>query len=70
MQETDRAVTDIHDAYTADPVYQGELKKRRLRTDPLQVRGGYLYYGPDRLYIPNDAPLKTRLLQECKRARR
>ena len=58
-------LADIHDAYTADPVYQGELKKRRLRTDPLHVKGGYLYYGPDRLYIPNDAPLKTRLLQEC-----
>lgn len=58
-------LADIHDAYTADPVYQGELKKRRLRTDPLNVKGGYLYYGPDRLYIPNDLSLKTRLLQEC-----
>jgi hypothetical protein len=58
-------LADIHDAYTADAVYQAELKKRRLRTDPLNVKGGYLYYGPDRLYIPNDLALKTRLLQEC-----
>ena len=58
-------LADIHDAYIADAVYQAELKKRRLRTDPLHVKGGYLYYGSDRLYIPNDLPLKTRLLQEC-----
>lgn len=56
---------DIHQAHKADATYEAELKKRRLRTDPLNVKGGLLYYGPDRLYIPDDLQLKTRILREC-----
>ena len=37
-------LADIHEAYRADPAYRAELRKRRKRDDPLQVRGGYLYY--------------------------
>jgi hypothetical protein len=56
---------DIKDAYAKDPAYQTELKKRRTRADPIQVKdGGFLYF-KDRLYIPNDLALQTRILQEC-----
>ncbi|MDR3548743.1 MAG: reverse transcriptase, partial [Candidatus Pacebacteria bacterium] len=57
-------LADIHEAYRADPVYRAELAKRRTRTDPLQVRGGFLYFKDDRLYIPADLSLQTRLMQE------
>ena len=58
-------LADIHQAYRADLAYLAELRKRRKRDDPLQVRGGYLYYNGDRLYLPNDSELRTRILQEC-----
>ena len=58
-------LADIHQSYIDDPVYRSELKKRRVRSDPLQVKGGYLYYNGDRLYLPNDLELRTRILQEC-----
>jgi hypothetical protein len=58
-------LADIHQSYLADPDYRSELRKRRTRSDPLQIRGGFLYYNGDRLYLPNDLELRTRILQEC-----
>ena len=58
-------LADIHQAYRADLAYRSELRKPRKRDDPPQVRGGYLYYKGDRLYLPNDLELRTRILQEC-----
>jgi hypothetical protein len=58
-------LADIHDAYRQDASYMQELNRRRTRSDPLQVRGGFLYYGTDRLYIPNDPALRTKILREC-----
>ena len=56
---------DIQECYKADPVYRAALDQRRTRLDPLQVKGGFLYHGADRLYLPNDQALKTRVLGEC-----
>jgi hypothetical protein len=58
-------LADIHDAIKVDPEYQAELKKRRHRSDLIQVQGGFLYHHLNRLYIPNDLALQTRILQEC-----
>ena len=58
-------LADIKDAYPADPGYVAALKKKRAASDPLQVKGGFLYYSGDRLYIPKDSLLRTRLLHEC-----
>lgn len=58
-------LADIHDAYAHDPEYLRQLKKRRSSSDPLVVRGGYLYHKDERIYIPNDSALKTRILHEC-----
>jgi hypothetical protein len=57
-------LADIKEAIDADPAYRAELNKRRTRGDPLQVVGGFLRL-KDRLYIPNDLALQTRILQEC-----
>ena len=56
---------DIHTAYANDAEYIRLLKKRHLPTDPLKVIRSYLYYGDNRLYIPNDLALKTKILHEC-----
>jgi hypothetical protein len=56
---------DIHDAYQQDPAYVKALKQRHTRSDLLQVRGGYLYYAGERLYVPASTELKTRILHEC-----
>jgi RNase H-like domain found in reverse transcriptase/Reverse transcriptase (RNA-dependent DNA polymerase)/Integrase zinc binding domain/Chromo (CHRromatin Organisation MOdifier) domain/Retroviral aspartyl protease/Integrase core domain len=58
-------LADIREAIKKDPVYSRALVARRTRSDPVQVRGGYLYYKGDRPYIPNDTDLRTRLMQEC-----
>jgi hypothetical protein len=58
-------LADIHDAMKVDPAYQAELKKRRQRSDLIQVQGGFLYHHLNRLYVPNDLALQTRILQEC-----
>ena len=55
---------DISQAHRDDPEYRAELRKRRKLGDPINVRGGFLYHG-DRLYLPNDSALRTRILQEC-----
>jgi hypothetical protein len=57
-------LADIKEACRGDPAYVAAQKKRRPSLDPLQVKGGFLYHG-DRLYIPADAALRTRLLHEC-----
>jgi hypothetical protein len=58
-------LADIHDAIKVDPAYQSELNKRRQRSDLIQVQGGFLYHHLNRLYVPNDLALQTRILQEC-----
>ena len=45
-------LADIHETYPPTPPTAAELAKRRTRSDPLQVKGGFLYYRGDRLYIP------------------
>ena len=45
-------------------MYRAELEKRRTRTDPLQVKGGYLYYGVTGS-TSRTSSLATRILQEC-----
>ena len=48
-------LADIHGAMSSDADYIAALKKRRTRSDPMQVKGGYLYYDGDRLVLPNDS---------------
>ena len=58
--------SDIDRAAKVDPQYQAALVKRRPRTDPLRVKNGRLVHGDsERIYIPDDLSLKTRILQEC-----
>jgi hypothetical protein len=40
---------DIKDAYRSDPAYMDALNKRRTRSDPLQVRGGFILYHGSRV---------------------
>ena len=67
-------VADIREAVQSDPVYRAALaaakeqQRGAIAGSPQQlvVRRGLLYLGDsDRLYIPADGPLRTRLLQEC-----
>jgi len=52
-------------AAKVDADYQAELTRpRRTRQDPHQVKEGRLYY-QDRLVVPNDSALRTRILAEC-----
>ena len=55
---------DIVQAARADSVYQAALNKRRTADDPIQVKDGRLVRG-DRVFVPNDAALQTRIMQEC-----
>ena len=55
---------DIQAASRADPVYQAALVSRHTRSSPLRVSDGRLYCG-DRVYIPADLALQTRILLEC-----
>ena len=49
-----------------DPVYLARLRQRRASpSDQLHVKGGFLYFDSDRLYIPSDSVLKTEILHEC-----
>jgi hypothetical protein len=57
-------VEDITQAALIDAKYQSALTKRRTRTDPIQVKDGRLVCG-DRVYVPNDLTLQTRIMQEC-----
>ena len=55
---------DIIQAALVDDTYQAALVKQRTRTDPIQVKDGRLTYN-DRVYVPNDVTLQTRIMQEC-----
>ena len=59
-------LADIKEVFDrrADPSYRAVFDRRRHRSDPVQIKGGFLYYH-DRLYLPNDKALKTRVLHEC-----
>lgn len=56
---------DIKTAMQNDPSYRAALVQRRTRADPIQVVGGFLYYKHNRLVLPNDSVLRTRIMQEC-----
>jgi hypothetical protein len=58
---------DIFEASQRDAEYKRLLKKKshELKKLDLTVAGGLLFHKKDRLYIPNDASLRTRLLHEC-----
>lgn len=66
-----RLLADIKDAAQSDPVYQAALAGKqspgaKASAAPLLVRRGLVYLGDsERLYIPTDASLRTRLLHEC-----
>jgi hypothetical protein len=58
---------EIFDASKQDAEYQQLLKKKssELKRLNLNIIGGLLYHNQDRLYIPNNTALRTRLLHEC-----
>ena len=60
----DSLPTDLIQSALIDPLYQSALVRRRTRTDPIQVKDGRLVCG-DRIYVPNDRALQTRILCEC-----
>lgn len=57
-------VLDLTNAAQADPAYQAELVKVHPPSDPLQVKAGRLYYN-DRIVVPEEPSLRTRILAEC-----
>jgi hypothetical protein len=61
---SDQLVTDMESASVSDPAYQLELQRPRVANDRVQIRDGRLVYD-DRIYIPNDLALQTRIIQEC-----
>jgi hypothetical protein len=71
----DAAASHFHDGTTLlrdleavskkDAAYQSALAQRHTRSDKLSVAGGLLYYKGDRLYVPADRTLRTRILHEC-----
>lgn len=69
LSNSGQLLADIKEASGSDPVYRAALKGQRVPSSPaqgLQVRGGLVYVGPsDRLYVPADAALRTRILHEC-----
>ena len=66
-----RLLADIKDAAQSDPAYRAALAGKqpqgaKASASPLLVRRGLVYLGEsDRLYIPANASLRTRLLHEC-----
>jgi hypothetical protein len=68
-----RLLADIKEAAQNDPAYRAALAGKqqeglgaKASAIPLLVRRGLVYLGEsDRLYIPADASLRTRLLHEC-----
>jgi hypothetical protein len=68
-----RLLADIKEAAQSDPAYRAALASKQQRnatasrsSPQLLVRKGLVYLGnSDRLYIPADAALRTRLLHEC-----
>jgi hypothetical protein len=55
---------DIDAVRANDSEYQRMMQRHHRPTDAIQVKDGRLYY-KQRLYIPNDRTLKTRILHEC-----
>ena len=64
LRQTSPLAADLVQAAAADPLYQAALVRRRTRRDPVQVKDGRLVCG-DRIYVPNDLALQTRIMQEC-----
>jgi hypothetical protein len=66
-----RLLADIKEAAQSDPAYRAALASKQQRdatasSPQLLVRRGLVYLGDsDRLYIPADDALRTRLLHEC-----
>lgn len=65
-----RLLADIKEAAQSDPIYRAALSSKQQdesATSPrLLVRRGLVYLGEsDRLYVPADSALRTRLLHEC-----
>jgi RNase H-like domain found in reverse transcriptase/Integrase zinc binding domain/Retroviral aspartyl protease/Chromo (CHRromatin Organisation MOdifier) domain len=60
-------MADIHDAIPSDSEYLSLLKKSAsaLSKIDLSVIRSFVYYKSNRLYIPNDATRRTRILHEC-----
>ena len=60
-------LADIHEAIVNDPEYRSLLKQSAstLAKQSLSIDRSYLYHSRDRLYIPNDVALRTRLMHEC-----
>ena len=60
-------LADIHEAIRSDSSYQSRLKQSAsaLSKDDFTIVRSYLYYKSDRLVIPNDAALRTRIIHEC-----
>ena len=58
---------DIFEASKVDVAYKRLLKKNtnELKKMHLSIKGGLLYYKEDRIYLPNDAALRTRIIHEC-----
>lgn len=61
---SDSFAADLAQSALDDPSYQAALVRQRTRTNPVQVQNGRLVCG-DRVYVPNDLALQTRILQEC-----
>ena len=62
--QTTLLVDLIDAAAPRDQVYRAALRRQRAANDPIRVKDGRLLHG-DRIYVPNDEPLKTRILREC-----
>jgi hypothetical protein len=58
-------MADVFEASKKDAKYLQLLKARRTRADPIQEKQGLLWFKGDRLYVPDDLVLQTRILQEC-----
>jgi hypothetical protein len=58
---------DIFEASKSDVDYIRLLKKKlpELKKLHLSIKGGLLYYDNDRIYLPDDASLRTRIIHEC-----
>ena len=61
---TTALLADIFEASKKDVEYLKALKNPR-RCKNLSIQNGLLYHGNNRLCVPNDIPLRTRLLHEC-----
>jgi hypothetical protein len=63
LSATGHLLADIKDAVQSDPAYRGAQRAASTTSTPLRLKKGFLYHG-DRLYLPADAALRTRVLHE------